>query len=188
MKLVTFSKSVWPSFKSILGIVAAVLSIQLSVVSGHAVSLAWDDSHDLNVVGYRLHYGTQSGNYTSTVDVGNVTSATLDLPADGQTYYIAATSYDADDGESGYSNETAITTTSTTSASVSPIDVITNTGFSENGHFHFNVGGVPGRQYVIEASTNLINWVAVQTNTAPFVFVDDGSSAYSKRFYRPVAL
>lgn len=188
MKFVTCAGPFWQLSKSILGIAVAVLSFQLFEFSARAVSLAWDASSDLNVVGYRLHYGTQSGVYTNTVDVNNATSAILDLPDDGQTYYIAATSYDADGGESGYSNEKTVVTAEASSTSATPVDVITHAGFSEDGHFGFDVGGVSGTRYVIEASADLIGWVPVQTNTAPFVFVDAGSSAYTKRFYRPVAL
>ena len=43
-------------------------------------------------------------------------------------------------------------------------------------------------RYAVQASTNLVNWVSVQTNTAPFTFVDTNIAAYSKRFYRAYAL
>jgi hypothetical protein len=32
----------------------------------------------------------------------------------------------------------------------------------------------------------MVHWSAVQTNTAPFVFADDNSSAFSQRYYRTV--
>lgn len=53
-----------------------------------------------------------------------------------------------------------------------------------NGQFAFNVSGVPKYQYVVQASTNLVNWVSVQTNTAPFMFVDSNASQFQQRFYR----
>ena len=34
-------------------------------------NLAWDASTSSNVGGYKVSYGTSSGNYTSTIDVGN---------------------------------------------------------------------------------------------------------------------
>ena len=41
------------------------------------VSLEWDANTEPELGGYELRYGTESGNYTSTVDVGNVTTHTV---------------------------------------------------------------------------------------------------------------
>ena len=58
-----------------------------------------------DLAGYKVYYGTASGNYAQTVDVGNVTTSVVSNLTDGATYYFAVTSYDASGGESGYSNE-----------------------------------------------------------------------------------
>ena len=53
------------------------------------------------------------------------------------------------------------------------------------GGFRFSIfaGGVPS--YVIEASTNLKSWIAIQTNTAMSVPIDDaGAPGLPHRFYR----
>jgi hypothetical protein len=55
-----------------------------------------------------------------------------------------------------------------------------------SSQFQFTVNGVPGLTYVVEASTNLLDWEAVATNTPPFVFVDQTASDCSQRFYRAV--
>jgi hypothetical protein len=68
-------------------------------------SLAWDPSPDSTVAGYKLHYGTESGNYTESVDVGNTTSYTLDSLQPNTEYYFAATAYNDEGAESDYSNE-----------------------------------------------------------------------------------
>jgi hypothetical protein len=39
---------------------------------------------------------------------------------------------------------------------------------------------------VVQASTNLINWVPLQTNTAPFTFVDANAGNFRQRFYRSI--
>jgi hypothetical protein len=52
------------------------------------------------------------------------------------------------------------------------------------GTFAFKVSGVPGFGYVVQASTNLVDWESVQTNLAPFDFTDSDASLYSRRFYR----
>ena len=55
-----------------------------------------------------------------------------------------------------------------------------------SGQFALTVSGVSGYQYVVQASTNLVYWVPVQTNTAPFTFVDTNASHFRQRFYRSV--
>jgi hypothetical protein len=55
-----------------------------------------------------------------------------------------------------------------------------------NGQFALTVSGVSGCQYVVLASTNMVNWVPLQTNTAPFTFVDANASQFGRRFYRSV--
>ena len=55
---------------------------------------------------------------------------------------------------------------------------------SVTGQFALFVSGSTNSQYVVQASTNMIDWVPVQTNTAPFTFVDSNASLFSQRFYR----
>ena len=56
-----------------------------------------------------------------------------------------------------------------------------------NGQFTFDVSGVPGCSYIVQASTNLVDWENVQTNTAPCTFTDTDISKYSQRYYRVVS-
>jgi hypothetical protein len=53
-----------------------------------------------------------------------------------------------------------------------------------NGQFTFKVTGAINSQYIVQASTDLVNWVAVRTNTAPFTFVETNASKFSRRYYR----
>jgi hypothetical protein len=39
---------------------------------------------------------------------------------------------------------------------------------------------------VIESSTDLVNWVSLQTNSSPFTFTDTSAASYPRRFYRAV--
>lgn len=55
-----------------------------------------------------------------------------------------------------------------------------------NGRFIAGINGLPGYNYVVLASTNLINWIPVQTNPAPYVFIDTDATNYPCRFYRTV--
>lgn len=56
------------------------------------------------VAGYKIHYGSSSGNYSTVIDVGNVTSYTVDALTAG-TYYFSVTAYDLNGNESPGSTE-----------------------------------------------------------------------------------
>jgi fibronectin type 3 domain-containing protein len=73
------------------------------------VTLAWDASPDPSVTGYRVYYGGASGVYTNSLQVGNVTTATVSNLVLGATYYFAATARDNAGTESDFSNETSFT-------------------------------------------------------------------------------
>lgn len=84
-------------------IVASFVSTQKDVTIG------WDPVTGLSVAGYRVYIGTESRKYTQKVDVGNVTTYTMKGLTIGQTYYVAATSYDSTGKESPYSDEIGFT-------------------------------------------------------------------------------
>jgi fibronectin type 3 domain-containing protein len=50
--------------------------------------------------------------------------------------------------------------------------------------FSFVVTGINQTNYVVQASSDLINWISLQTNASPFTFVDANLSGSSQRFYR----
>jgi len=54
---------------------------------------------------------------------------------------------------------------------------------SANGQFQFQVTGLAGGKYVVQATEDLATWTSIQTNTAPFV-VQDETAGVRKRFYR----
>ena len=61
---------------------------------------------------------------------------------------------------------------------------------NNNGTFQFTVTGQSGQKYIVQASTDLVNWVPVYTNQPPFVspfsFTDSNASNYPDRFYRVI--
>ena len=96
-----------------LAVLASVLVLIPMIAFGAAtVDLAWDANTEPDLAGYKIYYGTASGNYTKSVDVGNTTQYTLAGLNEGVTYYLAATAYDVDDNESAYSVELVHTTAS----------------------------------------------------------------------------
>ncbi len=72
---------------------------------GAQLKFAWDPNGESDLAGYKVYYGTTSGNYGSPINVGNVTTYTLNGLTSGQTYYIAVTAYDTSNNESDYSGE-----------------------------------------------------------------------------------
>jgi len=69
------------------------------------VTLFWQPSTSSTVAGYKVYYGGASGDYTNDVSVDAVTNAVISGLVAGDTYYFAATSYDASGDESGFSQE-----------------------------------------------------------------------------------
>jgi hypothetical protein len=75
----------------------------------------------------------------------------------------------------------------TSSASIPHLDLQRQT----DGGFFINLTGQINQQYVVQASTNLVNWENLSTNvlTSGFLRVADPSSTTSKtRFYRAIAV
>lgn len=80
--------------------------------SAGQVILSWDppttnaDGSPLtDLDGYRVYYGTSSGVYDTTLDVGSVITSTVSNLTDGVIYYFAVTAYDLSGNESDFSNE-----------------------------------------------------------------------------------
>ena len=79
-------------------------------------------------------------------------------------------------------------------ASAAPVPVTMKSLGYADGRYSLTVAGAPGYEpavsgtsFVIEASTDLVNWVPVETNTVPFTFVDPSAGQYGRRFYRVVS-
>lgn len=73
----------------------------------YGVDLNWNHSPSPGVAGYRVYYGTTSGNYSNSVVLGNVTTNTFSGLMGGVTYFFAVTAYDANGLESNFSNESS---------------------------------------------------------------------------------
>ena len=59
---------------------------------------------------------------------------------------------------------------------------------SDTNGFQFMITGVPGFNYAVQASTNLIDWVSLVTNASPFSFADTNTPGFQQRFYRSIYL
>src|SRR5205809_2908520 len=74
-------------------IVLAMLLLSASSSWAATVTATWNPNPESDIAGYKLSYGTSSGIYTTTIDVGNVTSYVVTVTA-GQTYYFVVQAYD----------------------------------------------------------------------------------------------
>jgi len=86
-----------------------ILPLLATQAGAAAVTLAWDANAETTVAGYKVGYGTASGSYASTVDVGNWTSVNISGLETGRTYYFACKAYDSAGKESAYSGEISYT-------------------------------------------------------------------------------
>ncbi len=82
--------------------------LPVSALAGE-VTLAWDPP-TTEYGGFILAYGTSSGSYNFTQDVGGQTTYTVANLTPGQTYYFAVKAYNpARNIESSYSNQVSAT-------------------------------------------------------------------------------
>lgn len=73
------------------------------------IFISWDQNTESDLGGYKIYYGTASGAYDHTADVGTRGSYTLEGLANGVTYYIAVSAVDLAENESGLSAEVSAT-------------------------------------------------------------------------------
>jgi hypothetical protein len=107
------------------------------------VTLAWDRSTETNVVGYIVHFGLSSRQYSSSINVADaITNAVTGLTP-GTTYFFAVTAYDTFGLESEPSNEVSYSVpTSTFSLKGLPASVMVNKNTSAS--IPFTVDGSTG--------------------------------------------
>jgi len=93
---------------------AANVFAATAVLSWNAPTTYTDGTPITSLGGYHVYTGTTSGSYSQNVDVGNVTSYTVNSLNASTTYHFAVTAYDATGDVSGYSNQVSYTTPAAT--------------------------------------------------------------------------
>ena len=120
--------------------------------------------------------GNVSGSQTATLSLSNA----LSLDNGGYSVIVS----------NSYGSVTSLVATLTVlNSDILPPAICTGDGSFgwQTGQFGFNLTSMAGRVVVIEASTNLVDWTALATNTfgtAPLYFSDPGSTNFPSRFYR----
>jgi IPT/TIG domain-containing protein len=84
-------------------VIAALLGT-VSTLHAATATASWNPNPEADIAGYKLSYGTQSGVYTTVIDVGNVTGWSVTLTA-GQRYFFAVQAYNTSSLLSAYSAE-----------------------------------------------------------------------------------
>jgi len=154
-----------------------------------STSLAWSANAETNIVGYRIHYGTASGQYSSSVQVGKVTGYTVSALARATTYYFAVSAINAAGLESQLSAEIS----GTTSSAEPPVEVYQDfTLTSDDRFFTLSFVNTPGKIFRVEASTDLKTWTALSTSftdsTGYFSYSERRTASRLIRFFRVIPL
>jgi hypothetical protein len=116
------------SLRRLLTAIASLLFISLSLChAAQSVTLAWNANSDPSIAGYKLRYGTTSGNPSQIIDVGKTTTRTVSNLNDGTTYFFTVTAYNTAGLESQPSNQVSHTT-SAPSSGAHALTVISGSG------------------------------------------------------------
>nr|NIO20976.1 hypothetical protein [Candidatus Aenigmarchaeota archaeon] len=97
--------------------VVSILSVSLLLLvwfplplAASSLTAAWDPNPESDLAGYKVYYGTQSGDYDSVIDVGEVIRYTITGLEPETLYYLALTAYDTSWNESDFSDEVSAIT------------------------------------------------------------------------------
>ena len=168
------------------------------------ITLAWSASTDTNVAGYYVYCGATNGSYTSRIDVGKTTMATITgLDGRSANYYFAATSYNASRTESMMSSQVQFTTSSNYSPALAPLPsiagnvnsllVLTNSATEQNSSkpsLSYAIAGGPSTMR-INASTGKLMWRPLlnnggTTNAVTVKVIDSSTGLYNTQSFSVV--
>jgi len=136
-------------------------------ISGNTIVGAYATSGSIGAPTQAFLYNTNSGNYTTLSIQGATTSF-----AYGVSGNSIVGGYDTSTGDYGF-----------LATAVLPLNLMSAVG---GGQFHLIVSGSTSST-IVQASTNMLSWVPVYTNTPPFTFTDTTMTLLPCRFYRALA-
>ena len=72
------------------------INVEKTNIQGR-IKITWTANTESDIAGYKIYYGNYTGySFSNSIDIGNVTEYTLDLPVNYKDSVIAVTSYDID--------------------------------------------------------------------------------------------
>jgi len=139
----------------------------------HSVTLGWNAVPESGIAGYHIHVGTSSQQYTQVLETGLDMSVTLGSLEYGKTYYFAVRAVDNDGIEGPLSTELVL------NISLPPLPA--SVGMATGGtalKWSFPkaaLGSSP--EFVIQQSSDLVNWTDAETITADKASGGDATNA-----------
>jgi len=162
--------------------IAIVMALPLGIPQGITaaatnaqVNLTWTPVS--GATSYHVKRSTTSGSNYTTLATPSVPNYTDLGVTNGTKYFYVISALNAT-GESANSVETNATP-------ASPLVILTGASFA-NGQFGLQFAGSDTQSYVVETSTNLIDWMPVSTNSpsgGQFIFIDTNATDPA-RYYR----
>lgn len=70
-----------------------IRNIEFQELKLQPVRVSWNPNQEPYLAGYKIYYGTRSGGYSDTIDVGLTTEKILYVSAREKTYFFAVTAY-----------------------------------------------------------------------------------------------
>lgn len=64
--------------------------------------------------------------------------------------------------------------------------ILSDYGYLSGDNFKLTVTGIPGYNYIVQASTDFTNWISLHTNTSSFNYTNSVSTNYPYRFFRSI--
>jgi hypothetical protein len=146
-----------------------------------SVTLGWDASSDSSIAGYRIHQGTASGVYPTTIDAGAATQKVVSGLVTGVPYFFTVTAYYASGMESPVSNEIIY------KPGTGPLANL-QMRVQPNRQVLLTASGPPAYQYDVLATQRFTNWTVVGSLTiganGTGQFTDTAAPNFTARSYR----
>ena len=154
----------------------SVLCLFRTASLGQSVTLGWNPVSTAGIAGYRVYYGTSSGNLSSHVST-NSDVVTISGLQQGRTYYFAVTAYNSFGFEGPRSGEISYTVPyslpslsrpTPQSKTLLPVLSLTHvpaTAFPKT--FRTSCRGPMPASWLLEATTDMRTWKAVAAGTDP---------------------
>lgn len=139
---------------------------QAADVAAPPVNLVWNPNPESDIAGYKVHFGSSSGNYSQVIDVQGQNFAALPQLILGNTYYLAVSAYNTAGQESPKSTEMVLSAT--------PPAPAEGTSFTMSGPGNGKLAwkhpktsttaaaGGPAEGFAVYGSEDLVNWTLVQ--------------------------
>jgi hypothetical protein len=132
------------------------------------VELTWNDIQNEGIVGYNVFYGTQSQNYSQSMNCGDVNDFIVHGLAAGQTYYFVVAPVDAYGNQGAYSQEAS-------SVAAGPVPVEVQVQGTTEALEAVDVSWTPSTDSdVYGYSVNYWTQGAGYTNSTQFYYTTDG--------------